>query len=351
MVIEPARATRSADPADLRLHGAAERAPRARARPQGGGEVRHHDARSFFLNRRTFKPSPDSAHAALAGPALHRDVEIGLRLRRPSTASPRTACWSSASRWWSDAPGPPGQPRALARLHPCAEPARTRATPGFREGSRHGHPAVRLSHGRPHARPIPAARSASRTSASTSCPASRSASSASTARASPRCCASWPARTRTSRARPGPPRASRVGYLAAGTRARRQPSTSAATSWRASPPRRALLDRYNEVAMKVAEDYTDELMEEMTSPPGPDRRRQPLGPRQPGRRRHGGAALPARRRRGRHPLRRREPPRRALQAAARGPRHAAPRRADQPPRRRDHRLAAEAPDRLPAAPS
>ena len=81
-------------------------------------------------------------------------------------------------------------------------------------------------------------------------------------------------------------------------------------------------------------------------PPGPDRRAEPLGPRRPGRRRDGGAALPARRRHRRHPLRRREAPRRALQAAAREPRHPAPRRADQPPRRRDHRLAAEAPDRV-----
>ena len=115
--------------------------------------------------------------------------------------------------------------------------------------------------------------------------------------------------------------------------------------------KRALLDRYNEVAMKVAEDYSDALMEEMTTlqdqidaqnlwdldaqvdvamealrcPPddatvdtlsGGEKRRVALC-------------------------------RLLLEAA----RDAAPRRAHQPPRRRDHRLAAKAPDRVPAAPS
>ena len=93
-------------------------------------------------------------------------------------------------------------------------------------------------------------------------------------------------------------------------------------------------------------DYSDETADEMAAPPGPDRRPEPLGPRRPGRHRHGGAALPARRRRVSHPLGRRGAPRRALQAAARGARHAAPRRAHQPPRRRDHRLAPEPPDRV-----
>jgi ATPase subunit of ABC transporter with duplicated ATPase domains len=46
------------------------------------------------------------------------------------------------------------------------------------------------------------------------------------------------------------------------------------------------------------------------------------------------------------PLGRGTPPRGALQAAARSARHAAAGRADEPPRRRDHRLAAAAPDRL-----
>ena len=111
--------------------------------------------------------------------------------------------------------------------------------------------------------------------------------------------------------------------------------------------KRALLDRYNEVAMKVAEDYSDELMEEMTTlqdqidaqnlwdldsqvdvamealrcPPddasvdtlsGGEKRRVAL-----------------------------------CKLLLEAPRHPAPRRAHQPPRRRDHRLAAEAPDRVP----
>ena len=115
--------------------------------------------------------------------------------------------------------------------------------------------------------------------------------------------------------------------------------------------KRALLERYNEVAMKVAEDYSDELMEEMTAlqdqidaqnlwdldsqvdvamealrcPPddasvdtlsGGEKRRVAL-----------------------------------CKLLLESPRHPAPRRADQPPRRRDHRLAAEAPDRVHAAPS
>ena len=75
---------------------------------------------------------------------------------------------------------------------------------------------------------------------------------------------------------------------------------------------------------------------------GPDRRPEPVGPRQPGRRGDGRPALPARRRRRRQALRRRAAPRRAVQAAARPARHAAARRADQPPRRRDRRLAAKA---------
>jgi sulfate-transporting ATPase len=55
----------------------------------------------------------------------------------------------------------------------------------------------------------------------------------------------------------------RVGYLA------QEPELDPALDVRGNvmegvAAKRALLDRYNEVAMKVAEDYTDELMEEMT---------------------------------------------------------------------------------------
>jgi hypothetical protein len=102
------------------------------------------------------------------------------------------------------------------------------------------------------------------------------------------------------------------------------------------------LDRFNELAMN----YSDETADGDGAAAGQDRRPEPVGSRQPDRRRDGGAALPARRRDARKPVGRGTPPRRALQAAARKPRHAAAGRADQPPRRRDHRLAAAAPDRL-----
>ena len=64
-----------------------------------------------------------------------------------------------------------------------------------------------------------------------------------------------------------------------------------------------------------------------------------MGPRRAGRAGHGRAALPAGRRRGEDAVRRREAPRRALQAAARQARHSPARRADQPSRRRERRLA------------
>ena len=70
---------------------------------------------------------------------------------------------------------------------------------------------------------------------------------------------------------------------------------------------------------------------------GPDRFQEPLGPRIEGRDVDGRARLPARRCRREHAFRRREAPRRALQAPARGARPAPPRRADQPSRRGDRR--------------
>ncbi len=67
---------------------------------------------------------------------------------------------------------------------------------------------------------------------------------------------------------------------------------------------------------------------------GRDRGRGALGSRQQGRSGDGRAALPARRCRRDQALRRRAPPRRAVQAAARPARSAAAGRADQPSRRR-----------------
>ena len=57
-----------------------------------------------------------------------------------------------------------------------------------------------------------------------------------------------------------------------------------------------LLERYNDVAIKVGEDYSDELMEEMTTLQEKIDARRPLGHRQPGRDGDGRAPLPARRR-------------------------------------------------------
>ena len=53
--------------------------------------------------------------------------------------------------------------------------------------------------------------------------------------------------------------------------------------------KKAILDRYNELAMN----YSDETADEMTAPAGPDRRQEPVGPRQPDRPGDGRAALPA----------------------------------------------------------
>ena len=53
------------------------------------------------------------------------------------------------------------------------------------------------------------------------------------------------------------------------------------------------LDRYNEIAEKMAVEYSDELMNEMSVAAGGHRARERLGPRLPARAGHGRAALPA----------------------------------------------------------
>ena len=82
---------------------------------------------------------------------------------------------------------------------------------------------------------------------------------------------------------------------------------------------------------------------------GADRARPPqrLGHRLPARAGDGRAALPAAGRAGRHALRRRAPPGRALQAAAAAARPAAAGRADQPPGRRVGALAGGPPQGVP----
>ena len=81
--------------------------------------------------------------------------------------------------------------------------------------------------------------------------------------------------------------------------------------------------------------------------PGPDRRAEPLGPRQAGRARDGRAAPAPGRRRRHDALGRREAPRRAVPPAAAARRHAPPRRAHEPPRRRVGGLARALPEGLP----
>ena len=97
--------------------------------------------------------------------------------------------------------------------------------------------------------------------------------------------------------------------------------------------KKALIDRYNEIAAN----YSDETADEMSKLQDEIDSQEPVGPRQPGRSRDGRAALPAGRRRRDQALGRRAAPRRAVQAAAGTARTAAARRADQPSRRRERR--------------
>ena len=121
----------------------------------------------------------------------------------------------------------------------------------------------------------------------------------------------------------------RVGYL------EQEPQLDAAKTVRENvmlgvAKQKAILDRYNELAVN----YSDETADEMTKLQDEIEAAGPLGSRQQGRSGDGRAALPARRCRRDKTLRRRAPPRRAVQAAARPARTAAAGRADQPSRRR-----------------
>ena len=107
--------------------------------------------------------------------------------------------------------------------------------------------------------------------------------------------------------------------------------------------KQAILDRYNELMMN----YSDETADEATKLQDEIDAKNLWDLDSPGRDGDGRAALPAERRRRDQALRRREAPRRALQAAALGARPDPARRADQPPRRGVGRLAREAPARIP----
>ena len=103
---------------------------------------------------------------------------------------------------------------------------------------------------------MPAARRFSTIFTSPSTRTPRSACSAPTARASPRCCASWRASTRSGTARPGWPRAPPAATC------RRNPSsiprsTSWAMSWKGVAHKKAILDQYN----ALMADYNDENAE------------------------------------------------------------------------------------------
>ena len=95
--------------------------------------------------------------------------------------------------------------------------------------------------------------------------------------------------------------------------------------------KKALLDRYNEIAAN----YSDETADEMAKLQDEIDAKNLWDLEFPGRSGDGRAALPARRRRRDQALGRRAPARRALPAAAGAARAAAARRADQPSRRRD----------------
>ncbi len=121
----------------------------------------------------------------------------------------------------------------------------------------------------------------------------------------------------------------RVGYL------EQEPQLDASKTVRENvmlgvAKQKAILDRYNELAMN----YSDETADEMTKLQDEIEAAGPLGSRQQGRSGDGRAALPARRFRRHQALGRRAPPRRAVQAAARPAGAAAAGRTDQPSRRR-----------------
>ena len=177
--------------------------------------------------------------------------------------------------------------------------------------SRHGPP-VHLQDAPPVEGLSRPTRRCSRTSRSRSCPAPRSACSATTARASRRCCGSWPASTPSSAAtrssRPARPSAC-SSRSPSSTRAR----TCAATS-RTASPRRA----------RCSTASTSWPPTTPTRPPtsSPRSRRRSTPPTRwnldtQRRVRDGRAAPAAGRRRRHHALRRRAPPRRAVPAAAR----------------------------------
>ena len=134
-----------------------------------------------------------------------------------------------------------------------------------------------------------------RTSTCRSTRTPRSACSASTARASRRCCASWPASTRSSPARAGSPRA-RASATCSRSRSSTRRKTCASNVMEGVAPQEGdarPLQRNRDELLGRDRGRDDEAA-------GRDRRQGPVGPRLQGRAGDGRAALPAgRRRRGR----------------------------------------------------
>ena len=180
-------------------------------------------------------------------------------------------------------------------------------------------------------------------SGSRSIPARRSACSAPTARASRRCCASWPASTRIFRARRGRAKGTRIGYLP------QEPQLDPTKDVQgnvelAVAKQRALLTKFEEISMKFAEPMTDDEMTKLLERAGARCRSRST-------RTNlwklddkieiamDALRLPPADADVTNALGRREASRRAVPGAARAARHAAARRADEPSRRRERRVA------------
>ena len=121
-----------------------------------------------------------------------------------------------------------------------------------------------------------------------------------------------------------------------------RPRTCAATSRTASRRPRALLDRFNELAANYSDETADEFARLQAQIDAADAWNLDTNVEYA----MDALRLPPADADVTHALRRRAPPRRALPAAARDARPAAPRRADEPPRRRVGRVARAAPRRV-----
>ena len=175
--------------------------------------------------------------------------------------------------------------------------------------------------------------------------APRSASSARTARASPRCCASWPGVDKDFVGEARPRRRHHASATCRRSRSSTRRRTCAATSRRRSRRHRGLLAPLRRDQRPARRGHRRptrwrSCSTEQGKVQDEIERRERLGARPQARDRDGRAArcrpaTPT----STHALRRRAAPRRALPAAAAAARHAAARRADQPPRRRERGLA------------